>query len=466
MMSDARCLRAPAMFGAALIFVSCLGSGAALGADPGASPEKDFDHIQLAPLDAEALLREDATRSADGLPPRFAVPHEVVLTPENAGTWAMAEPGTLRWRLRISSVGARSINLGFTGYEMPEGGSLRIYAADGRQTFRAFTVEDNEAHGQLWTPPVPGDEVVVEVTIPEHMLEFLWLELGSINVGYRGFFDDAARSGAERSGSCNLDVVCGAADGYPQVDDWRDEIPGVAVISTGGSTFCTGFTVNNTAQDLTPYFMTAYHCGVDAGDAPSLVAFWNYENSYCRPPGSGASGGSGDGSLTQFNTGSIFRAAYSPSDFTLLELDDPIDPAYEVSLLGWDRSGANATSAVAIHHPSTDEKRWSLETAPTTTTSYLGSSVPGDGTHERVADWDIGTTEPGSSGSPLFNQDHQVIGQLHGGYAACGNNDPDWYGKLSVSWVGGGTSSTRSGAARRSWTRSRAPGCRWIRAPA
>jgi hypothetical protein len=60
-----------------------------------------------------------------------------------------------------------------------------------------------------------------------------------------------------------------------------------------------------------------------------------------------------------------------------------------------------------------------------------------------VVDWDQGTTEGGSSGSPLFDPSHRVIGQLHGGYAACGNNSSDWYGRLSVSWNGGGTSSTR-----------------------
>ena len=36
-----------------------------------------------------------------------------------------------------------------------------------------------------------------------------------------------------------------------------------------------------------------------------------------------------------------------------------------------------------------------------------------------------------------------MTGQLHGGDAACGFDLPDWYGKLSVSWEGGGTSATR-----------------------
>jgi hypothetical protein len=193
--------------------------------------------------------------------------------------------------------------------------------------------------------------------------------------------------------------------------------------------------VNNSAQDSTPYFMTAYHCGISSSNASSLVAYWNYETSVC--------GGTPDGSLSDWQSGAYFRAGYSSSDFTLVELDSDPDPAWGVTFAGWDRSGNNATTAIAIHHPSVDEKRISFEYASTTTTSYLGTSVPGDGTHERVIDWDVGTTEGGSSGSPLFNQNHRVIGQLHGGYAACTNNSSDWYGKFSVSWSGGGSSSSR-----------------------
>jgi hypothetical protein len=98
---------------------------------------------------------------------------------------------------------------------------------------------------------------------------------------------------------------------------------------------------------------------------------------------------------------------------------------------------------VTIHHPQGDEKRISFEDDPTSTTSVGLDTSPGDGTHIRVADWDLGTTEGGSSGSPLLDPAHRVVGQLHGGYAACGNDLPDWYGRLSVSWTGGGTASTR-----------------------
>jgi len=78
------------------------------------------------------------------------------------------------------------------------------------------------------------------------------------------------------------------------------------------------------------------------------------------------------------------------------------------------------------------------------TTTYSENSVPGDGTHWRITSWSDGTTtEGGSSGSPIFDPTGHIVGQLHGGYAACGNTSSDWYGKLGVSWNGGGSSSNR-----------------------
>ncbi|MCO6438229.1 MAG: trypsin-like peptidase domain-containing protein [Phycisphaerae bacterium] len=387
-------------------------------------------------VDRDAVALEDDQRNEAGLPPRYAIPNEVFFTPDNSGTWEKLPDGTMLWRLRVIAPEATSVNLGFTRYAMPEGGRLMIYTPDYQQTVRPFTARDNAAHGELWTPALPGGEMVVEVTIPADKVGELGLELTSINYGYRGFWDVPELPEA-LSGSCNVDVIC------PEGDDWRLDIPAIGVISTGGSTFCTGFMVNNTAQDLKPYFMTANHCGISSGNAASLVVYWNYENSTCRTPGSPASGGPGDGLLNQFQSGSFFRSSYSTSDFTLVELDEDPNPAWNISFAGWDRSGAEATTAIGIHHPNTDEKRISFEYQSTQTTSYLGTTVPGNGSHVRIIDWDLGTTEPGSSGSPVFNQDHRVIGQLHGGYAACGNNDSDWYGKFSVSWTGGGSSSSR-----------------------
>ncbi|MCP3904860.1 MAG: hypothetical protein GY715_14635 [Planctomycetes bacterium] len=400
-----------------------------------ALPLAEIPLLTMPRIDFAAVAEEDLERRELELPPRYAIPHRVTVKPATDGTWERIGKEGWLWRLRVAAPDATSINLGFSRYVMPPDGRLLISAADGTARIRPFTARDNELHGELWTPIVPTDEVVVEVRVPEDQRQQLELELTHVGYGYRGF-GAALEDGVALSGSCNVDVICSEGD------LWRDDITTVAVISTGGGTFCTGFMVNNTSYDLTPYFMTADHCGIHSGNAASLVTYWNYENSWCRPPGSPQSGGSGDGSLADFNTGSFFRAAYGPSDMTLVELDDDPDPEWSVGYAGWDATGADADWAVAIHHPNTDEKRISFEDQPTTTTSYLGEAIPGNGTHVRVEDWDIGTTEPGSSGSPLFDQNHRIIGQLHGGYASCSSQTSDWYGKMSVSWTGGGSPST------------------------
>jgi hypothetical protein len=126
--------------------------------------------------------------------------------------------------------------------------------------------------------------------------------------------------------------------------------------------------------------------------------------------------------------GGLMVARKSASDFCLVQLDDDPDPEWNVHWAGWDKSGSIATSAVAIHHPNTQEKRITFENDPTSYTS--------GGRKVYVADYDAGSTEGGSSGCPLFDQNHRVIGQLEGGAAACGNNLYDVYGAVSWSWTG------------------------------
>ena len=229
------------------------------------------------------------------------------------------------WRLKVSSDGATSLNFGFTKYHMPEGGTLFVYDADGSSVYGPFTSEDNEVHGQLWTPPVPGSEAVIEATLPADKVADLKLTLGSVN---RGFID---LENADKSGSCNVDVICS------QGDDWRDQIRSVARILISGQFVCTGALMETASKNNIPYFLTAYHCEVTASSAPSLVVTWNYEQTYCRSGSTAAY--PGDGSLADYQTGAILRAAYQPSDMTLVELDDPVSASFNAFFAGWDNTG-------------------------------------------------------------------------------------------------------------------------------
>lgn len=423
------------------------------------------------PLDLDAALAEGAQAEAAGEAPRFAVPYPVQITLQDYGTWERLPGGLMLWRLRIVAPGAKSLNLAFGKFRLSANARLFLYSGDGKRSIRPFTADDNRPYDELWTPVLPGDDLVVELTAPEREIEKVKLELTSINQGYRGF----GVPDAVASGGCNMDIACLDGLGSPWAE-WRQLGQATANISTGGSAFCTGSLLNNTAQDRKMLFMTANHCGINSGNAASLVTYWNYENSTCRLPGSAASGGAGDGSFAQFHTGSTFKAAYSPSDFTLVEMTAPAVPAFNHYWAGWDRtpySGSGgpgngdhacgpATGALCagIHHPNNDEKRITFVEQNTTTTSYNNSTIPGDGTHVHSY-WDPtpiyppspattippGVTEPGSSGSPLYNAARRFIGQLHGGPSACGatgENLSDYYGHFSVSWDrSGSTASNR-----------------------
>jgi hypothetical protein len=415
--------------------------------------------VRMPALDLAQIAQEDRALEAAGEAPRYAIPQRVRIRPQTDGTWERLDERRSLWRLRIrASAQATSLNLGFTRFHLVGDERLLIYSRDQRRVVRAFTAADDAPLGELWTPVVASTDLVVELTVPSAARRRVDLELGWINQGYRGFGTESA-VGYDKSGSCNLDVQCLAP-----ADDWRETMRAVGVISLGGSRFCSGSLVNDTAFDRKMYFLTANHCGVSAGNAPSLVVYWNYQNSYCRAPGGAASGTAGDGSLAQFHTGSSFRAASATSDFTLVELTSPPVPAFNHFWAGWDRStGDFACTAGApcatIHHPNTEEKRITYSITDTTTTSYGGNTSPGDGTHVWVH-WAAtpptayvdpppfapGVTEPGSSGSPLYDAEHRVIGQLHGGPSACGqtgDNLSDYYGRFSLSWTGGGTDSTR-----------------------
>ncbi len=378
--------------------------------------------VSMTPVDEMAARAEDMEREDAGLPPRFAIPETVFITPASDGNWQELDSNFHLWQLRVYSENALSLNFGFTAYDLPKGARLSIYPVDymgldDPRGVRVFDSSDNEYHHELWTPVVISDDVIIELLMPTESLGDYTLELTAINSGYRFFGEDLIE---DKSGSCNVDVVCSEGD------DWRSEINSVGVISTGGSTFCTGSMLNNTAEDGTPYFLTANHCGITTSNDQSLVVYWNFQSPTC--------GQHGGGSLNQYMTGSSHLASNAASDFTLVLMDDPVDPAHNVTFAGWDRSTNDPSSAIAIHHPSTDEKSISFEFDPTSTTTYLQNAIPGDGTHIRITDWDIGTTEPGSSGSPLFDQNHHVVGQLHGGYASCTSATSDWYGRMSKSF--------------------------------
>ncbi len=379
----------------------------------------------MPPTDLATLLAEDELAAKDE-PYRFGYSHDVHLNLENSGNWMELPDGSRLWQLRITSAGAYTISLLYDDWFIPDGCDLFIYNEARDFVIGAFTSFNNWVDGTNITQPVWDDVTILEYHETAAARGQSRLSISNVVHAYRNVFGRSDANPLDNygdSGTCNNNVNC------PEGALWQTNKRGVAMILTsGGSRICTGSLVNNTNQDQTPYFLTANHC---LGGSSTWQFMFNYESPGCTNQ---------NGPTNQTVSNSTLRANWSGSDFALLQLSSAVPAAYNPYYNGWNRVDAAATNSVCIHHPSGDIKKITFDNNAPVSSTWSGTPA---NSHWRILAWEDGTTEPGSSGSPLFDQNHRITGQLHGGTASCSNNIDDYFGKFSLSWTGNNSNSTR-----------------------
>ena len=371
--------------------------------------------VEFPPVDATALLAEDEARNTAGSkgPWRFGYNHDADVRSERDGVWHTLANGDRLWRVTLHCPAAYAINFKFTTYMLPEGALLFVYNEAGDQ-LGSFTAASSPGRSRMAVTQLPGDRITIEYHEPSAVAGEGVLVIGQVTHAYRDIFNTARDFG--ESGACNINVIC------PDADDWRDEIRTVAIITTGGNGFCTGTLMNNCAGDSIPYFLTAHHCL--SADVEDWVFRFNWESPVCDP--------SENAPIDQTVAGCELLVDNVGTDMAFLRLSSIPPAAYNVNWAGWDKRDIAPESGVGIHHPSGDIKKFSRTDGILNQANVdLGT---GDADCWQVAVWDAGTTEPGSSGSAFWNQDHRVVGQLYGGTADCDNSVNDYYGRLSTSW--------------------------------
>lgn len=346
----------------------------------------------------------------------FAYPFDTLLTSDRQGTWETLKDGSRIWRLIIYSPNALSLNLIFSRFQLPKGASIYLYTPDYKTIRGAFTAENRTISGVLATVPLPGDKITVELNLPAGPEFTPVIEISKVSHDFKGFFTEL--SIAPASGDCNVDINC------PEGAGWQTEKKSVVKFINGRGMLCSGALINNVRNDGRPLLLTANHTILSISDAAQAVFFFRYERPSC---------GNGSGPLQYTLSGSKLLATTSKLDFCLVELSSAPPKNYEPYYSGWDRGVVPYLDSVTcIHHPGGDVKKISKSFHRVVTGDFGGGYDTN--THWHISTWDIGTTEGGSSGSPLFNMDHRIVGDLTGGWASCSDNFNDYFEKFSVCW--------------------------------
>lgn len=390
-------------------------------------------------------LRADAEQVYEtGGPYRVGVEVLKKLDSRTAGRWYRASNGARFWKLTIRAQDAQAIGVLFDQIFLPEGSELYVYNEDHSEKLGAFTSFNNSS--EEWAiAPIRGATLTIEYYASADVKENPILDIRGISYVFRGYKKPENRAGFGDSGPCQVNMNC--AEG----NQWRNEQRSVVRILTKSGSFfgfCSGALVRTIDGSCPPYILSADHCAMNTStsDFNQWVFYFNYEGPNCANPanevGLTSESISGCDLVASSGVGDISAG----SDFLLVELANDVPTSYQPFYSGWSRESTAATNGVTIHHPSGDIKKIS-----TYNQSLLAGSWPGTSTPNRH--WQVywtattnghGTTEGGSSGSPLFNEFGEIVGVLSGGSSGCTTTSSlDYYGKFSTAWSMDGTAANQ-----------------------
>jgi hypothetical protein len=398
--------------------------------------------VVLPPLSAGLLAelqQEDAaashTRIRIGLSRALEEPVLVSRQSANASAWPVLPNGWRIYSVELLAPGAQGLRLHVEAVQLPAGARLLTYVPQqAERAHSAITMQDLGAQGDIWTEPILADSVVLECQVPPGAdpgeVSFAVAELAH---RYRS----APALAQPRAESCENDATCYA--------NWADQEAAVAridFIDQGEEYLCSGCLLNHQGTNVADYFLTANHCIDNQSSASSIYFYWLYQTTACDEPDTAPNLDCED---TSYTAGATLLANSPVNDFSFLQLQEA--PATGVFYAGWTTEvPATQEKATILHHPGlppdrcgetpTDYTRISFGNIVGTANLYELSGT-GSGTADNVweVQWYSGVTEDGSSGSPLFDTNQLVIGQLYGGTSDCTNQTgQDIFGRFDVTY--------------------------------
>lgn len=392
-----------------------------------------------------------------GVPQQIGLPRDVAATGTLARTsallqWQATAAGGQVAAISIQSGLAVGLRLGMLVKSLPASATLRVYAP-GAATAYTIPAQDvldslarNRAAGDTsdagrtyWAPMVEGTEATLEIELPP-LVSSAGVEIAIPRVSHlfsspvsESTGGNTAKAGFSGISSCEVDVACS-----PSYATESNAVARMSIVIGGTAYLCTGTLVNDAAGSGTPYFLGANHCVSNQTTASTLQTWWFYRASTCA-------GSTPDAAATTRTGGATLLYANTTTDTSFMRLADT--PPTGAVFAGWSVTAPRLGDAAAsLHHP---QGSWQAISTGVIS-SFLGcgllnangdfscsASDQANGNFVN-AQFSLGATESGSSGSPLFETmggGHYLVGQLYGGSSSCSNpNGTNAYGRFDVAY--------------------------------
>ena len=333
----------------------------------------------------------------------------------------VTDNGTRVWRMGIQSPGAASIGLMMEDFHLPQGACLLLYSPDGRQLHGGYSADNNAPDHLLAIAPFPSDSLIVEYQEPSDAAFDGKVVIGEASHNFRSI---------NRFGIS--EAVCAPHVGtQPELDRVKRGVMDLYVYDNGTAWACTSWMPANPAGK--PYLYTAYHCLngnlTTSQLARRSVVYFNYEVP--------AQDTTMQGSIEQTLSGLELVAAFDSLDFALTQFQKMPPRDYRAYQLGWTLTTEPGGELTCIQHPYGDSKRVSYSMNAPHFTTLSGSEYRPcfiRNGYWQIDRWRQGTTESGSSGSPIMTADLLVFGGLTGGNSYCDTPVNDYFSRLDLAW--------------------------------
>ncbi len=361
----------------------------------------------------------------------------------NRAVWHPTNDGGFVAAFMITSPSAKALRLGLRIGFLPDDVLLHFYDLDQLTVFNASgaditgILQRNRAAGEIgydaetyWSPVIDGDTQIIEIQLaPGIFPEEVDIALPELSHLTQATVDSNLYESTAAS-PCHKDISCYSA--------WAPESNATARMiftKSGASYLCSGTLLNYTNNTTyIPYFITANHCIPTQTVASSLQTYWFYRSSSCNGP------------LGSYQTrlgGAELLYAAENTDTSFMRLTD--DPPPGTVWAGWSPTlPILKQKLTGIHHPQGDLQKISdgdvigygkcIWNGSSVDYCYDTSSTDSTGFY---VNWTSGLVEPGSSGSGIYNDNHQFLGTLAVGNigAGCGVTNFGGYGRFDIPYA-------------------------------